>query len=196
MNRFAHPKWSFVLAMFVPVALASLIAALTNLASYLELQEDRRTAQEQQARDDRDVSATRAFNRDVAEVQRIVTDMLDKAGTGALDQASVNRVRTDVVNRLAALEQPLLQLQDAVGPENLQQLQQYFSAYRNSIVQATDLAVIDSTAAMQHAYRASLSYLQFSQKSRAIAIETGTGSSWPTVESVRSSLRRCCQRRI
>ena len=173
MNRFAHPKWSFVLAMFVPVALASLIAALANLASYLELQEDRRTAQEQQARDDRDVGATRAFNRDVAEVQRIVTDMLEKAGTGALDQASVNRVRTDVVNRLAALEQPLLQLQDAVGPENLQQLQQYFSAYRNSIVQATDLAVIDSTAAMQHAYRASLSYLQFSQKSRAIAIETG-----------------------
>ena len=78
-----------------------------------------------------------------------------------------------MVSQLAALEQPLEQLQSAVGDENLRQLRQIFQTYRKAINQATEQAVADPSSAMQHAYRASLSYLQFSQKSRLIAIEAG-----------------------
>lgn len=66
MTRIHHPKWPFILALFLPVAVAALIAGGLNLASFLELQEDHRIAHAQQAQDDKDVKATRDFNRQVA----------------------------------------------------------------------------------------------------------------------------------
>ena len=167
MTRFHRPKWTFILALFLPVAIAALIAGGINLASYLEL------PHAQQAQDDKDVKATRDFNRQVASIQQQVTDLLEQASTGKIDQAGAARVHAQVVEQLTALEQRLEQLQTAVGDENLRQLRQIFQTYRKEINQATEQAMADPSSAMQHAYRASQSYLQFSQKSRLIAIEAG-----------------------
>ena len=173
MPRLHHPKRFFVLALFLPVALVVVLAGGLNIASLLKLQDDHRTATAQQAQDDKNVQATRGFNKEAASIQQQVSDLLDPASTEKIDQAGAYQVHAQLVDQFAVLEQQLEQLKEAVGEENLRALRPVFQNYRQAILQAVNMAAVDPLGATQQAYQASLSYLEFSQKSRAVAIEAG-----------------------
>ena len=173
MKRFRHLLSPYSLTLILPVVIAALLTGGLNLVSFLELQEDHRVARAQQIQDSNEIKLTRNFNQEIATVQDQVVDLLEKAASGQVDEAGVSRFHSRLIHRLAVLEQQLLSLKPAVGEENLRALQRDFTEYRNALVQATDLAIIDPPNAMRHAYRATLSHLDFSQKSRAIAILVG-----------------------
>ena len=173
MKRFRHLLSPYSLTLILPVVIAALLTGGLNLVSFLELQEDHRVARAQQIQDSNEIKLTRNFNKEIATVQDQVVDLLEKAASGQVDEAGVYRFHSQLINRLAVLEQQLPSLKPAVGEENLRALQRDFTEYRNALVQATDLATIDPPNAMRHAYRATLSHLNFSQKSRAIAILVG-----------------------
>ncbi len=169
MKRFRHLLSPYTLTLILPVALAAALTGGLNLMSFLELQGDHRVARAQQLQDSNEIKLTRNFNQEIATIQDQVADLLEQASAGKVDEAGAYLFHAQLINRLAALEQRLLTLKEAVGEENLRDLQEDFLAYRNAIIQATDLAAIDPPNAMRHAYRATLNHLHFSQKSRAIA---------------------------
>ena len=166
------PKPSpYLLVFFLPVALTMLLAGALNLISFDTLRQKHEVSSAQQTRDIARIAATTSFNQEVASVQRLVSNTLDHASAGKIEEGDVYRIHSDVVNRLAALEQRLLSLQDASGDQKLvSEVRGDFTAYRNLIIQATDLAAIDPRGAERYAYQASKSYVELSEHMRIVAM--------------------------
>lgn len=56
--------------------------------------------------------------------------LLEQARQGKIDEAGAFPIRSRLVNQLAALEQQLAELEEAVDAENLRDLRQDFQDYR------------------------------------------------------------------
>ncbi len=169
MKRFRSPESTYRLVLILPVAVAMLIAVGLNLLSFLELRNDHLVAVAETAQDQRKLKLNRDVNNQIAAAQLLATDLLDQARTGKIDQSGAYRLHSQLVNQLGALEQQLAKLKEVVGADNLQRLQKDFADYRNAILQATDLAVVDPSSAMSHAFRATLSQQHISQQVRVVA---------------------------
>ncbi len=169
MKRLRGPMTPYVLGFFLPVALVALIAGGLNLVSFLELRHDHQVALAEEARDQIKLGLNRNVNNELAAIQVRAAELLEQARQGKIDEAGAFPIRSRLVNQLAALEQQLAELEEAVDAENLRDLRQDFQDYRSAILQATDLAVSDSSSAMSHAYRATLSQQHISQQVRAVA---------------------------
>ncbi len=170
MKRLKQLISPYLLALFLPVAFVALLAGGLNLVSFLELSNDHRVAVAEAAQDQKKLRLTRNVASEIAAVQQRAANLLEQAHAGTIDQAGAYRIHSQLVNQLAALEQQLADAKDAVGEENLRDLQLNFRAYRSAILQATDLAMIDPSSAMSHAYQAALSQQHISQLVRAVAV--------------------------
>ncbi len=169
MKRLRGPMTPYVLGFFLPVALVALIAGGLNLVLFLELHNDHQVALAEEAQDQRKLRLNRNVNNEIAAIQVRAAELLEQAREGKIDQAGADRIHSQLVNQLAALDQQLAELREAVGSGNLQDLRQDFQDYRSAILQATDLALIDPSSAMSHAYRAALSQQHISQQVRTVA---------------------------
>lgn len=169
MKRFRSAALPYILAFVLPVALAALLAGGLNLVSFLELRDDHLAALADAAEDQRKIKLNRNVNSEVSLIQLRAADLLEQARTGKIDQAGAYQMHSQLVNQLAALEQQLVVVKEALGQENLQDLQKDFSDYRSAILRATDLAVIDPSSAMSHFYKATLSQQHISQQVRTVA---------------------------
>ena len=169
MKRLPGAMAPYIVSFFLPVLLVALLAGGLNLVSFLKLRHDHELSVDEAARDRRMLNLNRDFNSGIGAVQYQVVDLLQQTDAGKIDQAEAYRIHSQLVNRLAALEQQLAALNEAVDGETRQDLQQDFRAYRSAIIQATDLAVIDPSGAMRHAHQASLSQLNIAQKVRILA---------------------------
>ena len=163
-----RPRRSYLLTLLLPVAVVVLLSGGLNLASFLELRNDHLLSSREQAEDFRKMRLARDFSQDIAAIQHQVADTLEQAGAGGLDEAGVYRIHTQIVNRLAALEKQLPNLKAATDEASLRDMQKDFQEYRVFVIQATDLATIDPSSAMSHAYKASLRYLNLSSQTRSI----------------------------
>jgi two-component system sensor histidine kinase/response regulator len=159
----------YILGIVLPVALVALLAGGLNLVSFLVLRNDHLAAVAEAAQDQGKLRFNRNLNNEIAAVQYRAADLLEQARLGQIDQAGARRIHSQLVSQLAALEQHLGGLKEAVDDDNLREMQQTFQGYRNAILQATDLAVVDPSGATRHAYQAALSHLRFSQQVRAVA---------------------------
>ncbi|MRR51424.1 MAG: PAS domain S-box protein [Rhodocyclaceae bacterium] len=169
MKRLRQKRARYLLALFLPAALVALLASALNLASFLRLQEKYQAASLQQGKDNQDIAAASRVNQELASIQKMVGEMLVRAATGEIDEGAAYRVHTAVVNRLAALEPVLGQLPLA-GAEDVDValIQKNFANYRNLIVMATDLAAIDPSGAMRHAFSASQVQVELTEHTQAI----------------------------
>ena len=168
MKLLRNAMTPYILSFLLPVAIVALLAGGINLVSFLELRKDHLVAVAETNQDQRKLRLNRNINNEIAAVQQRAADLLEQARTGKIDQAGAYRIHSQLVNQLAALEQQLSVVKEAVGEENLVDLQQDFQEYRSAILQATDLAVIDPSSAMRHAYQATLSQQHISQQVRAV----------------------------
>ena len=169
MNTFRAKSSSYLLVFLLPLAIVVLLAGGLSLASFYKLKQDHLAVRTQQMQDIGKIAAVTQFNQDVAAIQHLVTDTLEQAKAGKLDEAGIYRVHSQVVNQLAELERRLPELQAVEGDANLHETQLDFQAYRNFIIQATDLAAIDPPMAMNNAYSAANRYLFLSEHTRDIA---------------------------
>jgi two-component system sensor histidine kinase/response regulator len=165
------PKSSlYLLIYFLPVALVALAVGALNLSSFNNLREVQRTAAAQQNKDIERIAAVSSFNRELADIQRLVNETLKQASAGKLDEGDVYRVHSDIVNRFAKLESQLPELQLDLGKAPTDQGSRVnFEGYRNLIIMATDLAAIDPPGAMRHAYQAANTYVDLSEHTHRIA---------------------------
>jgi two-component system sensor histidine kinase/response regulator len=110
MKRLRSAALPYILAFFLPVALAALLAGGLNLVSFLELRNDHMAAVTELAQGQKKLRLIRNVNNDIAAIQQRATDLLEQAGAGKIDQAAADRLHSQLANQLAALEQPLAQL--------------------------------------------------------------------------------------
>ena len=169
MKVMRSSKSRYLLAFALPFAIVVLLAGGLNLLSLREMRNDQLAAAAETAEDQRKLKLNRNINNEIATIQLQAAELLEQARTGKIDQAGTYRIHSQLVNQLAALEQQLREVTEAVGEVNLRDLLQDFSAYRSAILSATDLAMIDPSSAMGHAYKATLIQQHISQQVRVVA---------------------------
>ena len=168
MTRPRIQRSTYLRHLLLPVLLVAALAVGLNLVFFNELRSDHIVASAQQALDIDKISNATNFNQEVAALQQRVAQALEQAASGQLDEAATYRVHSSVVEKLAALERQLASLDDTADHASVLDAQEDFRAYRDFIVQATDLAAVDPPAAMRHAYQAANRYLFVSQHTREI----------------------------
>ena len=160
----------YLLLSFVPVLLLTLAAGAFNLNSMHRLNEENRASAVQDARDLAGIATATHFNQEIAAIQRTVDGTLEQATQGRINEGAAYLAHADVVNRLALLDQQLKELEAAAGADAnrlFASARLDFDAYRNAIVAATDLAVIDPASGMRNAYRAARHYVSLSEHTHA-----------------------------
>ena len=172
-NEPSQGRVSPVFLLFVlPVLLVMLVAGAIVFSSVKSIQNEHRLLAAAQAADTQRLAAATRFNQDLAAIQNLVATTLEQAASASIDQGQVYRVHTAVVNSLAALEPRLLDLenlQEANGA--VKEARKDFQVYRDLIITATDLAVIDPVGAMRQAFRAGQNYVAFSEHTHGIATQ-------------------------
>lgn len=154
--------------LFLPAALVVLLLGGLNMLSFHHLHDHHREALVQQERDFEQRTRIRNFNKDIATVQQHLAELLDQAIAGKLDAIEIQAARSRLLDQFVLLEKQLPELKESVGEENFAKLQQLFQEYRTATIESMDKMAMDPSAAINHAYQASRSYLSFFQKSRAI----------------------------
>ena len=169
MKRLRGVMAPYLMSFLMPVVLAALVAAGLSVVSFLELHNEHLVAVGEAAKDQRNLRLNRNINNEIATVQQLAADLLERVRAGKIDRAGLDRIRSQLVEQLVALDQQLAQVRDVVGEENLRDLQQDFQGYRSAILQAADLAIIDPAGAMGQAYQAALRNQHISQQVRSVA---------------------------
>jgi two-component system sensor histidine kinase/response regulator len=160
------PSPYFVI-LLVPVVVVTLALGAINWASFRAVHGLQETMLAQRDADLGTVSGASAFNGSLAEIQRDVFRLLERAAAADISQADGYRIHTRVVNRLAALEPALAALRHA-DPE-ADETRRHFEEYRTAILTATDLAVLNPPGAMQFALGAANQFVLLSEHTLAVA---------------------------
>lgn len=111
---------------------------------------------------------------DIGHLHKAVSDVLDDAADGKLDEAGVYRIHSRIVNDLAALDQRIKTLrQNAndldVNSSEIDALQQDFDGYRNFVMMSTDIASVDPKTASNYILKAQQRYLSFAQNAHSVS---------------------------
>ena len=163
-------SWRFLLSFFLPVVALLLLAGLLNWLSVSQLREGFLQATAAHNRDTGRMAEVGDFNHELARVQIEVGDTLAKAESGKMDEAELYHFHTDLVARLADLKTTLAGMEEEVSYSvELAQARIEFELYRNAVISASDLAVIDPASAMRHAFNASQAYVNISEHTQAVA---------------------------
>ena len=166
----------FLLLLFLPVALAALLAGALNLASFLELRQHFQGWTTQRNQDIQQVAASAQFNQEITAIQHLVSNTLERAARGELDEGSAYRLHSQVVDRLATLEP---QLEAFIAGQDVQTqaaARARLTDYRNLIMQATDMAAIDPPGAMRLAFQASHAYVTLSEQDQQVTLAILAGA--------------------
>ena len=164
----------FFLVLFVPVVLATLVAGLSNLAIQVSLHDTQHKASQVQKADvDAMLQASRVSN-DMLKLQRLVSQTLDDARAGRIDEAQAYFIHTRVIDSLAAQQRVLdaLRVQLAAYPaatSNLEGALEDFLSYRTSIITATDSIAVDVKVASSYINQAAERYIAFAEHIQAIS---------------------------
>ena len=162
----------YLLIFVLPVLLVALLVVSLNLFFLSDLRQAGRASQAEQEANTELIASASQFNREMATVQRLVDGALTDAAGGKIDESSVYRIHSQVVNRLAVLEQQLSAMQvSGANPADLGEAQKDFETYRDLITSATDMAAVDPPGAARRVYQASRSYVDLSEHTHRIAEE-------------------------
>ncbi len=175
----------YLLVLFLPVLAMALLAGAVSVGSWLQLRSELAATQARQAKEIAQLSRVIAIDREIAAIQRHVSDTLGEAAAGRLSEAEVYRVHSEVFDRLALLSQQIDQLAQLTQTRlDFRGLDDFFDTYRHAVVQATDLAAIDPPAAMRQAYQASQAYMELSERTRELSMKVVNASVESTAEQI------------
>ncbi len=169
-------SWRFLLSFFLPVVALLLLAGMLNGWSVKSLREGFIQATAEHNRDTQRMAEIGDFNQQLAQIQIEVGDTLAKAEAGRMDGADLYRSHTQLVERLGELKTALAGVEEEISYSvELAQARIDFELYRNSVISASDLAVIDPATAMRHAFAASQAYISISEHTQAVASTLARG---------------------
>ena len=166
-------RLGFFVVFFAPVLLLTGLMGLVNLGSLSSLRGNHQNDNAGLADDMHVIAEATYFNKEVANVQRLVEKAMEDGMAGRLDEANAYLIHTQVVDRLAVLERQLEDLTAhtqyiAVMQDESREAMADFRFYRDYLVMSTDIVAIDPREASRHAYQAASRYLAFSEHTHHI----------------------------
>ncbi|MCH8498217.1 MAG: EAL domain-containing protein [Marinobacter sp.] len=155
------------LSLFVPTAVVLILMLfiagllLDSLRSYSE------SAAKGQADDLRTLVQMSEFARKIAVIQQRVAATLEQADAGQLDELGLYRAHSGITRDLHPLTGLVDDLAESallrdVNHGSAQHLRNHFTEYRNLVLVATEIAVIDPGTATEYLAAAQGNYLEFS----------------------------------
>ena len=162
----------YLLVFFLPVLLVLLVATGIVFTSLYSIRQEYQGIALAHKQDTDRLALAGQFTHDLAAIQLSVAETLEQASSGRVDEASTYRAHTDIVNKLAALEKRLQELTVLqANSSEVTRAREDFETYRQQVISATDMAAIDPSSAMRDAFRASKTYIAFSEHTHTIAKE-------------------------
>jgi two-component system sensor histidine kinase/response regulator len=165
----------FLIYFFVPVALAFMAGAAYNywsVSGYRDVQRDSDVLLKEHQRAVAEISR---LGYEMLKLQHGVNDLLLREGRGRLDATQARALHAATVDRLSALEQRFKALRELPYSVNAQaelgEVLRLFTAYRESVVRATEMAAAEPVLAAAHLGQANQHYFDFAAATRKIDAE-------------------------
>ncbi|MDD3354238.1 response regulator [Zoogloea sp.] len=164
----------FFLLLFVPVLLTTLGAGLTHLAIQSSFRNTQHAANLAQKADIGAMLEASRVSNEMLKLQRLVSQTLEDARSGRIDEAEAYFVHTRVVDSLSEQHRVMEGLHTqlaayAVAQEVTGALED-FQSYRSLIITATDSIAVDTKVASAYINRATEHYIAFAEHIQAITV--------------------------
>jgi two-component system, sensor histidine kinase and response regulator len=146
-----------LLAVFLPVAVVLVAAAVLGYASLVQLRAELQAQVDRQRYEAALINAATTFDHDLSVLRAGLIYQLEQASSGKVSQAEVHAFHGELVNRLAQMQARLDAFPDA-GPAELHlgAAREAFHAMRHLILSASDAAASAPSSAMQNALTAAV----------------------------------------
>jgi len=147
---------------------------LTNLGSIYRLKQQFEKSNQTQIQDLDLVTEAATLSSDMAAIQNRISNTLESANSGALDEALIYSYHSEFVESFALLETRVLALEKSAGTFNIARedtraLVKHFNNYRNFVIMAGDIAAIDPARANEYISDARAHFVAFAKHSNQIA---------------------------
>lgn len=157
----------------LPMVLVSLLGGLVATGSLYSLRQENRARHLHEREDLRILIDSAQLGEEMAVIHQLVAHSLQGAASGELDEASLYRRHSEIVEVLAAMAKRTRALGKQphvleIGADNARQLVEDFDNYRNFVVMATDIAAIDPATAAGYIGKAHGYFVDFVKRRQAI----------------------------
>jgi PAS domain S-box-containing protein len=158
----------FLLYFFVPVAMALTAGAVFDHLAQRQLRQVQETMSQEVDNDARSAAEATNLSRALLDVQQRVTQALNEAKQGRIDEAQAYQLHTQIVERVSELQKRLSDMDSAheqglVQPKLALALASFLQ-FREFVLMSTDIISIDPGQAGEHLLQASQHYSTFAQQ--------------------------------
>lgn len=166
-------RLSIFIVFFLPVTLALLAISAFSVWGILHVKSQHDAALATLDKDFQEIINAAGLDNEINAIHRIAAGLLREAEKGPLLEADVYQAHVKLVDRLDSVEKKLrLLARDAEysGPiaRELRPFREHFEEYRNLVITATDIVVIDRRKAATYLSRATSTYIDLIEKSQRI----------------------------
>jgi len=170
MKRFNSTLFIFLL----PAIFVALLAAAINLATLFIFSRNQQSVLSLVDRQVSVIAEASSLVVDFGHLHQVVSNVLDDASSGKLDEVAVYRIHSKIINDMAVLDQRIKILRKNVNEldlssQEVNELQLNFDEYRNFVMMATDAATIDTKTATRYIVEAQQHYLSFAQNAHTVS---------------------------
>ncbi len=168
-------RFNSTLLMFMrPAILVASLAAAINLGTLFIFNQDQQNLLSLVNPHLAVITEASSLVVDIGQLHKAVSNVLDDAAEGKLDEAGVYRIHRKIVNDLAALDERIKTLRQYandldVSSGEVDALQQDFDEYRNFVMMSTDIASVDPKTASHYIFKAQQRYLSFAQNAHSVS---------------------------
>lgn len=174
MKRPSH----ILLLMLLPAFGVAAISVLINLGALYSLKEHQENRTVHQKSNLAVLQEAVRLSHEMAAVQQQVGNLLKQSAAGMLDEGTIYRTHSQLVDELDMMAARVKALSDTTtkligDSEDSAGLVRNFEGYHNFVISATDMAAIEPEIAGQHIGRAKDHFISFSQHAHSIAGRIG-----------------------
>jgi len=167
----------FLILFLLPLLAVASIAAMINVVTLYVLKQEQHDGVRMQTASLALLNEATRLSDEMNDVQERVARLLKQAKSGDLDDGALYWAHGQVVDQLSDLGQrlqALLKATELYGDANGNTiLSTAFETYRNHVIMATDMAVIDPGIAGEHIGHARDQFVSFSRQAHQIALRLG-----------------------
>jgi signal transduction histidine kinase/CheY-like chemotaxis protein len=157
----------FLLYFFVPVALALTAGAVFDNQARAYLRQKQEAMALEVESDARTASEAADISRQLLDIQQRVSETLNEARQGRIDEGQAYKLHSQIVEQVAQLQTRLQALRNAheqLVQDKLAAATNSFLLFRASVLSSTDIISIDPSRAGSHLLQASQHYASFAQQ--------------------------------
>ncbi len=169
---------SFFLFLLLPIFLAVFMSMGLNLWSLYRMKHQFGDITQNQSRNLQLVTEAANLSSDLARVQKRISQTLEAADAGSIDEGVIYGYHVEFVEAFAELGERISALAEsehalAVAKSDAEALVEHFNEYKNFIIMAGDIASIDPSRALSYISDSRAHFVAFAEGANRIAARLG-----------------------